>query len=77
MAPNRFAPFSDDELLALWEGMALDDGLRYADDPTTAEGRVLVEIERDMRRRDMRPSQGFGFRGDPVWSHPDLMGSDA
>lgn len=50
----RFAPFTDDELVELWDGLTMDDGLRYSvaesDQPTY---KLASELYEEARRRGL------------------------
>lgn len=71
MAPTtgRFGTFKDDELRTLWEGLAVDDGIRYVPAPDDPEGPLLQELEREMRERGMAAPKPFTFRGRPEWTY--------
>lgn len=49
---ERWAPFSDEEVLEIWEGLTMDDGIRYGipetDEPTW---RMARELEQELRAR--------------------------
>lgn len=51
---SRFAAFSDDELRELWDGLTMDDGIRYSIAVNDQPARKLAEeIIEEARRRGL------------------------
>lgn len=48
---TRFAGFSAEEILELWEALTFDDGIRYYPEAGSIEARLIAELELEWQRR--------------------------
>jgi hypothetical protein len=53
---DRFAPFTDEELIELWDALTTDDGIRYGLADGTVEAKLGQELHDEARRRGLTGS---------------------
>jgi hypothetical protein len=64
--PQRFAPFTDDELVELWDALTTDDGIRYGLYRLEADGTLQPALAVEVRGEALR--RGLVARDEGRWA---------
>jgi hypothetical protein len=59
VSTGRFAPFTDEELIELWDGLTTDDGIRYGLQDGTVEAKLGQELHDEASRRGLTDSDDW------------------